>query len=312
LNYPASAALTNATVSRSSQRCRGTATSRRSKSPQSPIVQPSRIYPRPFLKWAGGKSRVISQYQPHFPEHSTYYEPFIGGGAVFFHLMPNQAVLSDINEELVNVYRCIQAHVDDIIERLLVHQKNHCKDYYYSVRSHHSDDNVERAARLLYLNKTCFNGLYRENSKGYFNVPMGRYKNPKICDPSLLKSASRALQSVAIASEPFESILNRAHSPEDFVYFDPPYYPISATSNFTGYNRYSFTKDDQIRLRDTFVSLAERGVKVMLSNSDCPFIRELYDGFNIHVIHAARAINSNAKKRGKITELLITSYRNPQ
>jgi len=280
----------------------------RRASKKSRLAQSARIYPRPFLKWAGGKSRVLPQYLPYFPEYTTYYEPFIGGGAIFFHLVPKSAVLSDINEELVNVYQCIQNHVEDVIAQLSIHQDNHCKDYYYRVRSNLGQDCVERAARLLYLNKTCFNGLYRENSKGYFNVPMGRYKNPTICDPSLLMSASCALQSVAIAHEPFEAILKRAQSSTDFVYFDPPYFPISATSNFTGYNRYSFTKDDQIRLRDTFVRLAERGVKVMLSNSDCLFIRELYEGFNIQVIHAARAINSNAKKRGKITELLITSY----
>ncbi|MEM7770983.1 MAG: DNA adenine methylase [Cyanobacteria bacterium P01_E01_bin.6] len=265
-------------------------------------------YSRPFLKWAGGKSRVLPQYLPYFPEHTTYYEPFIGGGAIFFYLLPGQAVLADINEELVNVYRCIRNDVEAMIEQLAVHQENHCKDYYYDVRSNPGSHAIARAARFLYLNKTCFNGLYRENSKGQFNVPIGRYKKPTICDPSLLRAASCALKPVAIAHEPFEAILGRAKTSSDFVYFDPPYFPISATSNFTGYNRYSFTKDDQIRLRDAFVTLAERGVKVMLSNSDCLFIRELYEGFNIRVIHAARAINSNAKRRGKITELLITSY----
>ena len=265
-------------------------------------------YPRPFLKWAGGKGRVLPQYIPYFPEYTTYHEPFLGGGAIFFYLLPSTAVLADINDELVNVYQCIRDHVDDLIEHLAIHQSNHCKEYYYDVRSNPRAEKVARAARLLYLNKTCFNGLYRENSKGQFNVPMGRYKNPTICDPSLLRAASCALKPVAIALEPFEAVLDRAKTPDDFVYFDPPYFPISATSNFTGYNRYSFTQDDQVRLRDTFITLAERGVKVMLSNSDCPFIRELYEGFTIQVIHAARAINSNAKKRGKITELLITSY----
>ncbi len=264
--------------------------------------------PRPFLKWAGGKGRVIQQYSPYFPTFTTYYEPFLGGGAIFFHLCPNRAVLADINEELVNVYQCIRDRVDELIECLAIHQEHHCKDYYYSMRSNLGQKKVARAARLLYLNKTCFNGLYRENSKGQFNVPMGSYRNPTICDPMLLRSASRALKPVAIALEPFDAILDRAKKTTDFVYFDPPYFPISATSNFTGYNRYSFTEADQIRLRDTFVTLAERGVKVMLSNSDCPFTRDLYEGFTIRVIHAARAINSNASKRGKITELLITSY----
>ncbi|MEB3213325.1 MAG: DNA adenine methylase [Leptolyngbyaceae bacterium] len=310
MSYPAPAPFTSASVPRSSSHHRGAIAPcrRSSRNSRTSSAQASRIYPRPFLKWAGGKSRVLPQYLPYFPEYQTYYEPFIGGGAIFFHLGPPQAVLSDINEELVNVYQCVQRHVEDVIELLTLHHDNHCKDYYYRVRSHPGDDPIERAARLLYLNKTCFNGLYRENSKGYFNVPMGRYKNPTICDPGLLRSASSALQSVAIAHEPFEAVLSRAKTTSDFVYFDPPYFPISATSNFTGYNRYSFTKDDQVRLRDTFEALAKRGVKVMLSNSDCSFIRELYDGFNIQVIYAARAINSNAKKRGKITELLITSY----
>lgn len=232
----------------------------------------------------------------------------MGGGAVFFYLLPQQARLADINDELVNVYQCIRDHVEEVIQRLTVHQQNHCKEYYYTIRSNPRQDPVARAARLLYLNKTCFNGLYRENSKGQFNVPIGRYKNPTICDPALLRAASWTLQSVEIAQEPFEAILEWATGSDDFVYFDPPYHPISSTSNFTGYNRYSFTAEDQIRLRDTFASLAERGVNVMLSNSDCPFIRELYDDFTIHVIYAARAINSNAQKRGKITELLITSY----
>jgi DNA adenine methylase len=266
-------------------------------------------YPRPFLKWAGGKSRVLPQYQPYFPRRfKTYYEPFLGGGAVFFYLLPQRAVLADINDELVNVYQCIRNHVDDLIQRLIVHQKRHCKEYYYTIRSNPRQDPVARAARLLYLNKTCFNGLYRENSKGQFNVPMGRYKNPTICDPALLKAASQALQPVEITQERFETVLDWATGADDFVYFDPPYHPISATSNFTGYNRYAFTAEDQCRLRDTFVRLANRGVNVMLSNSDCPFIRELYQDFNIRVIYASRAINSNAKKRGKITELLITSY----
>ncbi len=154
----------------------------------------------------------------------------------------------------------------------------------------------------------CYNGLYRENSKGAFNVPMGRYKNPTICNASLLRVVSAALRSTTLNVEPFDAVLENATSSRDFVYFDPPYHPISRTSNFTAYNRYSFHPIDQIRLRDTFVELARRGVKVMLSNSDCPFIRDLYQDFPIHSISAVRAINSNAQKRGKISEVLVTSY----
>lgn len=265
-------------------------------------------YPRPFLKWAGGKGQVLQQYLEHFPtQFEAYHEPFLGGGAVFFHLLPSRAVLTDINEELVNVYQCIRDAVEAVIDGLSIHQANHSKDYYYHIRANPGTHPVERAARLLYLNKTCFNGLYRENSKGQFNVPMGRYKNPAICNPDLLRAAARALQPVAIAVASFDTVLQRAHDARDFVYFDPPYHPISVTSSFTAYNRYAFRAEDQVRLCKIASELANRGVQVMVSNSDCPFIRDLYKDFNIHPIQAARSINSNAKKRGKITELLITS-----
>lgn len=267
------------------------------------------IYPRPFLKWAGGKGQLIPQYIPFFPkDFSTYYEPFLGGGAVFFYLLPNCSMLMDINPELVNVFRCVRDHVEELIERLQQHRDRHAPDYYYQIRACNQGSEVDRAARLIYLNKTCFNGLYRENSKGQFNVPIGRYKNPAICHPELLYAASSALQAAQIEISPFEAVLDYAHSSRDFVYFDPPYHPISATSRFTAYNRYSFTQADQLRLRDTFVTLAQRGVKVMLSNSDCPFVRDLYQDFKIHTIFASRSINSNIRRRGKITEVLVTSY----
>lgn len=214
----------------------------------------------------------------------------------------------DINPELVNVFCCVRDRVDELIDLLKQHRDRHCSDYYYHMRSWAEGTSVERAARLIYLNKTCFNGLYRENSKGQFNVPIGRYKKPMICDPGLLRAAASALASTRIELQPFEAVLNYAHSRHDFVYFDPPYYPISATSRFTAYNRYSFSEADQIRLRDTVTALANRGVKVMLSNSDCSFVRDLYKDFRIHTILAARAINSNAERRGKITEVLVTTY----
>ncbi len=285
---------------------------------------PEKISPRPFLKWAGGKTKLIQQYLPYFPqEFKTYYEPFLGGGAIFFHLLhgsplnggnlrtglpPQSAVLTDINLELINAYRCVRDRLDELIFLLEQHQLSHSQDYYYQMRSLPGYSDIERAARLIYLNKTCFNGLYRENSKGEFNVPIGRYKNPKICHPDLLRSVSVALQSAEIEVRGFEEVLKFAKNSEDFVYFDPPYYPLSPTSCFTAYSRYSFDKKNQIRLRDTFVELGRRGVKVMLSNSDCPFIRDLYTGFKIHPISAARAINSQAKKRGIISEVLVTSY----
>lgn len=272
---------------------------------QSQLVQP--VCPRPFLKWAGGKGQLIQQYIPHFPRHfSTYYEPFLGGGAIFFYLQPGRSYLMDINPELVNVFCCVRDNVEALIHLLKQHRDRHCSDYYYQIRSSIGGSNVERAARLIYLNKTCFNGLYRENSKGLFNVPIGRYKNPAVCDPELLRASSWALKNATIEVQPFETVLDYATGSKDFVYFDPPYHPISATSKFTAYNRFSFSPEDHIRLRDTFRILAERGVQVMLSNSDCPFVRDLYKDFVIHTIYASRSINSNAEKRGKITELLIT------
>jgi DNA adenine methylase len=272
---------------------------------------------RPFLKWAGGKGQLLQQYQPLLPKKFRhYYEPFLGGGALYFALQPKTAFLMDINVELVNVYGCVRDRVDELLARLAVHQRHHGPEYYYEVRAQHalSDDwfqaglNLDRAARLIYLNKTCFNGLYRENSKGFFNVPIGRYKNPGICDPDLLRSASQLLQATSIEVQSFDVILEHATTKQDFVYFDPPYYPISDTSKFTSYSRYAFNVADQIRLRDTFVALADRGVKVMLSNSDCPFIRDLYQGYPIQTIYATRNINSKASKRGKITEVVVTSY----
>ncbi|HEY9888498.1 MAG TPA: DNA adenine methylase, partial [Candidatus Obscuribacterales bacterium] len=247
-----------------------------------------------------------------FPaKFSRYYEPFLGGGAIFFHLhgQCRQAVLADLNAELVNVYRCVRDDVEALIEILHQHQKRHCRDYYYAVRAKSQVRSpLYRAARLIYLNKTCFNGLYRENSQGQFNVPMGQYKKPNVCDAATLKQASAALQRADLTCEAFTAVLHRATDAEDFVYFDPPYHPISPTSSFTGYSRYGFGPEDQKRLQQTFAQLAERGVQVMLSNSDCPFIRTLYQDFYLYEIQAARAINANASRRGKISELVITSY----
>jgi len=265
--------------------------------------------PRPFLKWVGGKSRLIQQYIPYFPEsYKNYYEPFLGGGAIFFYLQPNAAILTDINAELINTYCCVRDHVEELISLLKEHKIRHDKDYYYSVRNNSDGTDIEKAARLIYLNKTCFNGLYRVNSQGKFNVPLGRYENPNICSEVLLQTASEALSTSKIKQTDFVDVLNYATSSDDFIYFDPPYYPVSETSYFTAYSSDRFVEDQQVQLKDIFEKLTERGVKVMLSNSDCEFIRSLYSSFNIHPISASRAINSNAKKRGKITELLITSY----
>lgn len=268
--------------------------------------------PRPFLKWAGGKGQLLSQYQAYFPKHySTYYEPFLGGGAVFFSLQSQQersCVLTDLNPELVNVYRVVQQDVAGLIELLQEHQRQHCQEYYYAVRSQYELPGLQRAARFIYLNKTCYNGLYRENRQGRFNVPMGRYQRPMICNEAVLRAAARLLRSAQILEADFKTVLERATGAEDFVYFDPPYHPLSATSSFTGYSRFAFGEAEQVALRDTFVALAAMGVQVMLSNSDCAFVRQLYSGFPIHTIEATRAINSKTSRRGKITEVLVTSF----
>lgn len=267
---------------------------------------------RPFLKWAGGKGRLLSQYEPYFPAAcATYYEPFLGGGAVFFYLAQRvqRAVLGDINPELVNVYCWVRNAPDALIAKLEHHKRHHSPDYYYHIRQQHQLPHpLDRAARLIYLNKTCYNGLYRENSQGQFNVPVGRYKKPAICDPALIRAASASLQPAQIIEQPFSNLLRVPLTPQDFVYFDPPYHPLSPTSQFTQYSRHGFGVADQESLAQVFRQLANQGVRVMVSNSDCEFIRDLYAGFPMHSIQAARMINTHTKRRGKISELLITSY----
>ena len=267
---------------------------------------------RPFLKWAGGKSRLIEQYRPFLPtDFQRYHEPFLGGGALFFHLAPQlqaqrkRAYLSDLNPELVNVYQCVRDRLPPLIDRLSIHQQQHSEPYYYRVRATLETEPVARAARFIYLNKTCYNGLYRENSKGQFNVPIGRYKNPKICAPKLLQAASAALQIADISEQPFTAITQQAKNHQDFVYFDPPYHPLSETSKFTAYSQYRFAAESQTTLRDIIRQLVSQNVQVLASNSDCPFIRELYADFDTQTITAARSINSKASKRGKITEVLV-------
>jgi len=266
----------------------------------------------PFLKWAGGKQRLLSQYDPYFPpldQIGRYFEPFIGSAAVFFHLQPPRATLSDRNEKLVELYRTIQQDVEAVIDALQPHHND--SDYYYSVRAQDPAEltAVQRAARLIFLNKTCYNGLYRENSKGEFNVPFGRYKRPNICDEPRLRAASRALQGVSLRAADFEEILAAAQ-PGDFIYLDPPYAPLSATSNFTSYSKHGFSGEDQRRLAETFHELTARGCKVMLSNSSAPLIYDLYDerGYRLIPIQARRNINSKAHKRGPVKELLILNY----
>lgn len=266
----------------------------------------------PFLKWAGGKSRLLRQYQPYFPTPERmghYYEPFIGSAAVFFHLQPRPACLSDANRKLVDVYAIVQQEVEALIEALQAHRNEH--DYYYKVRAQDPAglSPVERAARLIFLNRTCYNGLYRENKKGEFNVPFGRYSNPTICNAGRLRSASRALQGVELTVGDFEAVTGRAGA-GDFIYFDPPYAPLSATSNFTSYSRDGFGLEDQRRLAETFHLLTARGCNIMLSNSESALVYELYGrrGYRLIPISARRNINSKGDRRGPVTELLILNY----
>ncbi|MFW5941827.1 MAG: DNA adenine methylase [Chloroflexota bacterium] len=266
----------------------------------------------PFLKWAGGKSRLLSKYEPYLPDPDTircYYEPFIGSAAMFFHLQPRCARLADCNHKLVETYEVVRDDVEALIEALKPHKNE--KEYYYRVRAQDPCElsKVERAARLIYMNKTCYNGLYRENQKGEFNVPFGRYKRPKICDEPRLRAASRALQDVELCDGDFAEAVAPAGE-GDFVYFDPPYVPLNATSSFTSYSRFGFDDEDHRRLADTFHRLTARGCRVMLSNSSAPLVTDLYEdhGYTIKEVQARRNINSKANKRGPVTELLIFNY----
>ena len=267
----------------------------------------------PFLKWAGGKQRLLSQYSPFLPDSLSikrYFEPFIGSAAVFFHYQPQRATLADRNEKLIELYQIVRDDVDNLIAALQPHRNE--ADYYYQIRGQNPGEltAVQRAARLIYLNKTCYNGLYRENSKGEFNVPFGRYQNPTICDEARLHAASQALQAVQLIADDFENVVKMAES-GDFIYFDPPYAPLNATSSFTSYSKHGFTPADQKRLADTVETLNRRGCLVMLSNSNAPLIHELYSGNGYHLqpIQARRNINSKAERRGPIKELLITNYK---
>ncbi len=274
--------------------------------------------PKPFVKWVGGKRQLLKQfrdlelYPPEFfdPIENTYYEPFVGGGAVFFDLLPEHAELSDLNRELVIAYNVIKNNVDELIELLKQHRYD--KEYYLDIRAKNIDElqDIEIASRFIFLNKTGFNGLYRVNRKGQFNVPLGRYKNPVICDEENLRRVSKALQNVTIKHQDYSSVLKSAKK-GDFIYFDPPYYPLNQTSSFTAYTSEKFLEKEQIELRNTFITLHKRGCYVMLSNSDTLFINDLYaniDGVTIHKIIAGRAINSKGSRRGKITEVLVTNY----
>lgn len=275
---------------------------------------------RPFVKWAGGKGQLLERLERHFPkDFGTYYEPFLGGGAVFFYLVNNypkfDAVLSDTNAELITTYQVIKEQVDDLIKLLKNHRANYRiapEEYYYSVRASEPQIDVEKAARLIFLNKTCFNGLYRVNSKGKFNVPCGWFLDPSIFDEANLRSVSTVLRwsNAQLLNANYSEATKNAKK-GDFVYFDPPYLPKSPTPSFTCYTAGGFSIADQKQLASWSIELSERGCHVLLSNSDTPEIYEIYKNHIVELVQVLRAINCKGDQRKGHTELIIRSPNSP-
>jgi DNA adenine methylase len=279
-------------------------------------TEPGAAEPGPFLKWAGGKGQVLAQLAPHFPARfNRYFEPFVGSGAVFFFLRRTRrrfpATLTDSNLDLVNAYAAVRDSVSELVPLLEAHQRRHSKSYYYRVRDEARLEHltpVERAARLIYLNKTCYNGLYRVNRKGKFNVPVGSYERPALFRRGNLEAASGALAGTALRHADFSSVLESARR-GDFVYFDPPYYTTGL--GFTGYavaasGQAAFGAEEHYRLSRVVRKLAERGCSVLVSNSDTGFVRRIYDGFSVSTITARRFINCNGAGRSPVSEVAIT------
>ncbi len=279
--------------------------------------------PRPFVKWAGGKGSLvgtIGDYISHGGEgrnvhdYRRYVEPFVGAGAMLYWVRRSFPHLScsirDSNDELIRAYRAVRDHVHEVIAKLETHQMMHSEEHYYKVRSLVPHSDVERAARFIYLNRTCYNGLYRVNRKGEFNVPMGSYRNPKIVDRQNLLAVSSVLMAVELEPGDFSELTDGCGE-GDVVYLDPPYDPISETSQFTSYTKAGFGRDEQLRLRDAYQAMTARGARVILSNSDTPFIRELYASMTptpvLHEVNVPRSINSKGSKRAPVKELLICS-----
>jgi DNA adenine methylase len=285
-----------------------------------PINQSNFTKYQPFIKWVGGKRSLLSQIIPLIPkEFNNYFEPFVGGGALFFELYSQdilkdkQVYLFDINSELINAYNVVKNNPFELIKNLQEFKEKHSKEFYYDIRAWDRKEDflgkgdVLRATRFIYLNKTCFNGLYRVNSKGYHNVPIGSYKNPNICDELVIYSASEALQKAIILNTSYKDVMKHT-SKNDFVYFDPPYYPLTQTSSFTSYSEFSFLDKEQIELFEVFKKLNKKDVFVAHSNSDTDFIKKLYDEFHIEEIQANRFINSKSSGRGKISEVLARNF----
>lgn len=269
----------------------------------------------PVVKWVGGKRQLMNSLMPLFPRHITSYcEPFLGGGAVLFELQPDVAYVNDINSELIQMYEVIRDNVDELIAVLGEHPNE--EEHFYSVRDWDRDKEqyarltrVQKAARVIYLNKTCFNGLFRVNNAGEFNTPFGHYKNPNIINAPTLKAVSAYFQKAQLtfSSVDYAEVLANVGR-GTFVYLDPPYDPVSDTANFTGYAKGGFDRAEQIRLRQHCDELDRRGIRFMLSNSSTDFIREQYADYHITTVRARRAVNSNATRRGQVDEVIIRNY----
>ena len=269
----------------------------------------------PIVKWVGGKRQLLDDITALVPTRiSSYCEPFLGGGAVLFALQPHNIIINDLNEELVNIYAVIQNNIDDLILDLKQHENT--PEYFYSIRdwdrnksSYQNLSPVQRASRVIYLNKTCYNGLFRVNSAGEFNTPFGHYKNPNIVNEPVLRAVHNYLRSsnVSLSCQDYAQVLENLPK-NTFVYLDPPYDPVSDTANFTGYNKGGFGKEEQIRLKECCDLLARRNIKFLLSNSSTDFIRELYGDYRITIVRAKRSVNSVGSKRGKIDEVLVRNY----
>lgn len=291
---------------------------------------------KPFLKWAGGKSQLINTFDELLPQElkngaiDTYIEPFVGGGAMLFHILQKydikRAYINDINKELINCYRCLKANVSEVIYHLKFLEKDYLQSedrtkYFYKVRNRYNEIHLnghldyEKCADFIFLNKTCFNGLYRVNKEGKFNVPHGKYKNPLICDENNLIMCSKILQKVEITFGNYEQVLNKANE-KTFIYFDPPYRPLIENASFTSYDKSGFNDDDQIKLAKNYKLLNEKKCVLMLSNSDPKntnkednFFDNLYKEFYIKRVYAKRMINCQASKRGNITEIVVMNYK---
>ena len=267
----------------------------------------------PFVKWAGGKRQLLPELLKRIPKFTTYCEPFVGGGALFFYLQPKKAIINDFNKDLINTYITIQNDVESLIQHLSTYKND--SESYYKIREldrtplFHRMSATEKASRLIYLNKTCYNGLFRVNSMGEFNSPFGSYKSPNIVNEPTLRAIHNYFQNadVTFLSGDFEAAV-KGLKKGTFVYFDPPYDPVSASSNFTGYTNLGFGKQEQRRLKEVCDELNAKGIKFLLSNSATDFILDLYKEYNIEKISAKRVINSNANNRGNVDEVLIRNY----